>query len=745
MNKKKDIRTYYSSEEFLAIQQAYQHVLDAIKIDIDADDRALIQKAYELAVISHVSQRRKSGEPYVMHPIEVARICVEEMGLGPVAITCALLHDVVEDTPVTLEEIEAQFNPQIAKIVDGLTKLDGSYKTDSPQAENFKKVLSTLVEDVRVVLVKMADRLHNMRTLGAMPRHKQLRIAAETSYIFAPLAHRLGLYNVKTEFEELCMRVTDTEIYFDIAQKLEETQKDRNKYIETFIKALKENLKDLEYPFRITGRPKSIYSIWNKLKTKKVGFDEIYDKFAIRLVIDVPPEKEKAACWQVYSSITNDFRPIPERIRDWISVPKANGYESLHTTVIGPQGKFVEIQIRSERMDEIAERGFAAHWKYKGINTASGNYEIWLDNVREILESPSNDAVEFLNDFKTNLFDEEIYVFTPKGEMKILPKGATALDFAFSIHSEVGCQAKAIKVNNKLVPMGFKLKNGDQVQVITSKTQKPSENWLKVVVTGRARSKIRWAMKEERRKIGLFGKETLQRKFKNLKLDYEENVEFLVSHFGYQSRVDLFYDIASEKFNLSTELKAFDISAGRLVEKPKESPLTETSTQKEKDSTKEKQEKYRTKSDILINGEPANTYQYQLATCCSPVYGDPIFAYLTAGGGIKIHRTGCPNATNLMAKYGYRVMKANWVSNPNASFVANLLITGVDDGPGVVESIMNKISTQLRLNIRGLSIDSGEGYFEGKISIYVSSTDQLKEAINGILQIETVSSVTRVK
>ncbi len=736
----------YEEKERLLITRAYRKLLQAIKSKMDNTDHQNIRKAYTMAVDAHSKQRRKSGEPYILHPIAVAQICAEEIGLGPTAIVCALLHDVVEDTDVMLEEIENTFGQRIAKIVDGLTKLDSAYNEGSPQAENFRKVLSTLVEDVRVVLIKMADRLHNMRTLGAMPRHKQLKIAAETSYIYSPLAHRLGLYSIKTEFQDLCMKITSPEDYHEIARKLQETKRERNAYIEEFIRPLTEKLNEIGVPYRITGRPKSIYSIYNKIKVKKVPFEQIYDLFAVRITIDVPPKKEKSTCWQFYSEITDVFKPIPERLKDWITTPKSNGYESLHTTIIGPQGRYVEVQIRTERMDEIAERGFAAHWKYKGISDEPDVYDDWLDNIREMLDNPTNDAVEFLNDFKTNLFNEEVYIYTPSGDLKILPKGATALDFAFSIHTAIGYQCKAIKVNNKLVPMGYELQNGDQVLIITDKNQKPNENWLKMVVTGKARSKIRSTMKEERRKQGEFAQETLRRKLKNLKVNFEDNVDMLVKHFGYNSRVDLYYAFAIDELSFQ-ELKKFKVEHHKLVEdkslQVKEE--TEVPVTPEPTSTKTRRKDGKTKPRLLIGGEPADLYEYQLASCCNPVLGDDIFAYLTATVGLKIHRTTCPNATNLMAHYGYRIMKAEWVSSTNMSFIANLLITGIDDGPGVIERLSNNISTKLGLNIRSFYIDGTEGYFEGKVSLLIANKNQLNIAIKALQSLPGISTVTRIE
>ena len=729
------------------IEQAYQNLLRKLP-KLDGADRDLLQRAYELGREAHSKQRRKSGEPYFTHPIEVARICAEEIGLGPTAIVCALLHDVVEDTPVTLADIDAQFGDRVAKIVDGLTKLDGSYHThdvESPQAENFKKVISTLVEDVRVVLIKMADRLHNMRTLGAMPRHKQLKIAAETSYIYAPLAHRLGLYAIKTEFQDLCMRIIEPEVYYELERKVRDSEERRQSYIEEFKVPLRKGLDAMEVPYRIFGRAKSIYSIHNKIKTKEVPFEEIYDLFAVRIVIDAPVETEKQKCWYAYSTVTDIYKPIPERLKDWITTPKSNGYESLHTTVIGPGGRYVEVQIRSERMDEIAERGFAAHWKYKGVISHSDVYDNWLNNVREILDSPNSDTLEFLSDFKTNLFNEEIYVYTPNGDMKILPKGATALDFAFSIHTDVGYHASAIKVNKKLVPMGYRLNNGDQVTVITSPNQSPKEAWSKMVVTGRARSKIRHAMKEERRRQGEIGKETLMRKLKALRVEWDPAVDTLVEDLGYQSRVDFYFDLSNEKLNLTQALKRYRVEGNKLVALPVEqAAVPEVPPKPSKNRRTKKKNNHGTKPRLLVGGEPADNYQLFFATCCNPVQGDAIFAYLTASAGLKIHRANCPNAPHLLSNYGYRVMKAEWVDNAKTTFVAELKVIGVDDGPGIIEQISHVLNHELHVNIRRFSIEGDEGYFEGTIGLLVLNTDQLNLAIKTLKELPSVSSVERI-
>jgi len=731
-----------SEVERKKIRAEFDSLMIKLNPKLSGDDLTHLKRAYEMAVHGHRFQRRKSGEPYILHPIEVARIAFEEMGLGPTAIICAILHDVVEDTEYTLEDITKGFNPKVVKIVDGLTKLDGLYNVESLQAENFKKVLSTLVEDVRVILIKMCDRIHNLRTIGSMPRHKQLKIAAETSYIYIPLAHRLGLYKIKTEFQDLCLKINEPDVYSNLTQKISESATDRKEYIEAFIKPMTAKLDELHIPYRTQSRIKAISSIYNKIKTKKIPFNEIYDIFAVRIIIDTPTEKEKSFCWQVYSIITDVYNPIPERLKDWVTTPKGNGYESLHTTVIGPNGRFVEVQIRSERMDEIAEKGFAAHWKYKGIKNEHSVYDRWLSNIREVLDTQHSSALEFLNDFKRNLFAEEIYAFTPNGDMKILPKGATALDFAFDVHSDVGYHATAIKINNKLVPMGYKLQNGDQVNVTTNKSQKPSENWLKMVVTGKARSKIRSAMKEERRKKGELGKEALQRKLKNLKVNFDDNIDMLVKHFGFISRADLYFALSNDHVRVA-ELKAFEVVDHNLILREVERPAQQQQQQQPSDDKKSKKLN-KNKSSILINGEPAEMYQYSLSNCCNPVQGDDIFGYLTATTGLKIHRTNCPNATHLMANYGYRILKSEWSNSVSSEFVVDLLVAGVDSGVGVIQALTNEISNKLGIDIRSFAIAGTEGVFEGRISIVVKNTNQLTVVLRAVEKVDGVSSATRI-
>ena len=733
-----------STEEQQGLDQAYHDMVACLPKAPNEADREQMRAAFNLANYSHRYQRRKSGEPYMYHPIAVARICAEEIGLGPTAICAALLHDVVEDTPVTLADIQDQFGDRIAKMVGGLTKLDSAYVDESHQAANFKKVLSTLVEDVRIVLIKMADRLHNMRTIKSMPEHKQFKIAAETSYIYAPLAHRLGLYNFRSEFLDLCMKVLERDEYNAIARKLQETKAAREDYIQRFIQPLKEGLDDLGYPYRIFGRPKSIYSISNKIKKKQVPFEQIYDLFAVRIIMDVEPKKEKLACYSAYAIITDVYRGVPERLKDWVTIPKSNGYESLHTTVVGPEARFVEVQIRSERMNEIAERGFAAHWKYKGVNNQPDVYEAWFDSVRDILDDPNSDSVQFLGDFRANnFFNEEVYVWTPDGDMRTLPKGSTALDFAFSVHTEVGYHTQSVLRDEKIVPLSYILQNGDRLKVITNKQQKPNEGWLKMVQTGKARSKIRQALKAERKAAGELGKEALLRKLKNLRIqDATVAVETLAKEHYEGSHLELFYAISQEHVTVNQLLQPFIVEAGKLV--PKAVETIEEPPREPEDIRRPRATKDQASAKLLINGEPGDQLEYSMASCCNPVQGDQVFAYLTTSAGLKIHRSNCPNAQNLMANYGYRIMKAEWVNTTQSSFVVNLLMTGVDSGTGVIETISHEI-TELGLNIRSFNISGTDGFFEAKVSLLVRNTDQLYLAIQALKNLAHVSTVSRVE
>ena len=731
-----------SVEEQTGLRRAYDEMIATLQKEPDQQDREQMLRAYELANYSHRYQRRKSGEPYMYHPIAVARICAEEIGLGPTAICAALLHDTVEDTPVTLDDIRTEFGERIALMVGGLTKLDSAYNNESQQAANFKKVLGTLIVDVRIVLIKMADRLHNMRTIKSMPEHKQFKIAAETSYIYAPLAHRLGLYNFRSEFLDLCMKVLERDEYNAVARKLQETKTSRESYIERFIAPIRERMDELGYPYRIFGRPKSIYSIANKIKKKQVPFEQIYDLFAVRIIVDVPMRQEKLACWAAYSVVTDIYQGVPERLKDWVTLPKSNGYESLHTTVAGPDARFVEVQIRSERMNDIAERGFAAHWKYKGVSNQPDVYEAWFDSVRDILDDPNSDTVQFLGDFRANnFFNEEVYVWTPDGDMKTLPKGATALDFAFSVHSEVGIRCQSVLRDEKIVPLSYELKNGDRLQVITSKNQRPKEDWLKMVRTGKARAKIRQALKAVRKEEGELGKEALLRKLKNLRIDDTRTaIETLADRYYDKSHVELFYAIAQEHVTVAQLLEPYIVENGKLVPK-----AVQLSPAEEDPATEVRRPRKATgSSKLLINGEPGDQFEYSFANCCNPVQGDQIFAYLTANAGLKIHRSSCPNAQNLMANYGYRIMRAEWVTTQSSSFVVDLQMTGLDSGRGVIEKISHEIVT-LNLDVRSFNITGRDGFFEANISLLVRNTDQLYLAIQALKNLEHVSTVSRVE
>lgn len=716
------------------IRRRYRALLRACKPTLQRGDKQTIRKAFDMALDLHKDMRRKSGEPYIYHPIAVAQIAAEEIGLGTTSIVCSLLHDVVEDTDITLDVIEKEFGKKVARIIDGLTKISGIFDPNSSiQAENFRKMLLTLADDVRVILIKLADRLHNMRTMDFMPRDKQLKIASETTYLYAPLAHRLGLYAIKSELEDLSMKYLDPDTYKFIAKKLNEKKAEREKFIEDFIKPINEAIKEQGIDAEVFGRPKSIYSIWNKMRKKSIPFEEVYDLFAIRIVIDAPSaELEKAECWKAYSIVTDLYRPNPDRLRDWVSSPKANGYESLHTTVMGPKGQWVEVQIRSKRMNEIAEKGFAAHWKYKESNSDSG-LDQWIQQVRDVLNSPEQNALDFLDDFKMNLFSDEIFIFTPKGTLIQLPSDATALDFAFEIHTDLGASCIGAKVNHKLVPLSHKLQNGDQVEIITSSKQTPKEDWLNYVVTAKAKSKIKSALKEEKRRIAEDGKEMLERKMKTLKITYNtDNINKLANFFKYASSQDLFYNVAkgvidmknlkdfvlNEK-NVDSHVNNFNSQVGGLVEKV----------------NKKDQE-------TLLIGDDLQKIDYKLASCCNPIPGDDVFGFISVNDGIKVHRTNCPNASKLMANYGYRIIKARWNSHHELAFLTGLRIVGIDD-MGLVNKITSIISQEFKINIRSMSIESDEGIFEGSMMIFVSDTEQLNRLIRNLKQVKGITGVTR--
>ncbi len=729
------------------ILKRYLALLRPLSDKIDKHDKLQIRKAFELALDAHKDMRRKSGEPYIYHPIAVAQIAVSEMGLGATAVICALLHDTVEDTDVTLEDIRSMFGETEAKIIDGLTKIENVFdQSTSIQAENFRKVLLTLSDDVRVILIKLADRLHNMRTLSSMARDKQLKIASETLFLYAPLAHRLGLYKIKTEMEDLGLMYTQPDIYDEIITKLKNTDEVRKRFISRFVNPIRNNLTEQGFTFDIKGRPKSIYSIYNKIKIKGIPFEEIFDIFAIRIIIDSPEDTEKADCWRVYSIITDIYQPSPDRLRDWISTPRANGYESLHTTVMSPTGKWVEVQIRSKRMDDIAERGYAAHWKYKERSDYESGIDEWLGRIREMLDNTDTNALEFINDFKLNLFSEEIFIFTPKGELKTLPSGSSALDFAFEIHSEVGMACIGAKVNNKLVPLSHKLKSGDQIEILSSSKQKPKEDWLNFVVTAKARSKIKSALKEEKRKVADEGKDILDKKLKANKIALDGNViNNLLKHFKVHSQLDLFYSIGEGIIKLENIAK---IAKGEqnswykvLRDKFKRS---DSDSKDDQPATLENIVKdIRGKTDMLVIGEDMERIDYKLASCCNPIPGDEVFGFVTINEGIKIHKTNCPNAISLMSNYAYRIVKARWMNQQQIAFMAGIRVNGIDD-VGIVNNITRIISNELNVNMRSISFDSQDGVFEGNIMVFVHDTNHLTSLMGKIKQVKGVTSVVRI-
>lgn len=718
------------------ILNAFRGLLRTVK-NRSREDTRLIRKAFDVAVEAHKDMRRKSGEPYIYHPIAVARICTEEMGLGPTAIVCALLHDTVEDTHITLEDVEDLFGSKVRLIIDGLTKIPEVFDENaSIQAENFRKMILTISDDLRVVLIKLADRLHNMRTLESMRADKQLKIASETKFLYAPLAHRLGLYSVKSELEDLALKYTEPEVYGQIEVALKSTQDVRNRFIRRFVAPIREALAYEGYVFEIKVRTKSVSSIWRKMQTKGIPFEEVYDVFAIRIITDSPIELEKSDSWRIYSIVTDFYQPSPDRLRDWISTPRANGYESLHTTVMSPQGKWVEVQIRSKRMDEIAEKGLAAHYKYKESKKEESKFDRWITEIRDLLENPDISAMEFVNEFKLNLFVDEIYVFTPKGELRVLPTGSTIIDFAYDIHTAIGDTCIGAKVNNKLVPLSYQLNSGDQLEIITSSKQKPNDEWLRMVVTARAKQKIKSSLNEERKQIAADGKEILQRKFKQHNIRFaSENITFLEKAFLLPSATELYFRIAKGKLDLS-KLRDYENDNGLLQLETKEVKAKKV---RKNVSIQSKVDK---KSDTIIIGEDFKNIQYNLAKCCNPIPGDKVFGFITISEGIKIHRNNCPNAEHLMSKMAYRIINARWRNEELVERMAALKIFGFDK-MGIVNRLTEIISNQHNVNMRSISFETEDGIFEGRIRVMVYDTEHLEQLVRKFEQVEGVQRVER--
>lgn len=724
------------------ILRRYRRLLRHAKPILHGEDPKIIKKAFNTAVEAHKDMRRKSGEPYIYHPIAVAQIAVEEIGLGTTSLVASLLHDVVEDTDLELSDIKRDFGPKVAKIIDGLTKISGVFDSRSSlQAENFRKMILTLSDDVRVILIKLADRLHNMRTLDSMPRDKQLKIASETIFLYAPLAHRLGLYAIKSELEDLYLKYTDTERYNFIAQKIRQTKASRDKFIKEFIAPIEESLTKAGLKFTIKGRPKSIHSIHKKMNKQAITFEEIYDLFAIRIILDSDPEQEKADCWKAYSIVTDFYKPSPDRLRDWISTPKANGYESLHTTVMSSAGQWVEVQIRSTRMDDIAEKGYAAHWKYKespnnaAAKAKENGLEQWIQKIRELIDRHDYSALEFVADFRQNLFNEEVFAFTPKGKLVTLPHGATALDFAFEIHTEIGAHCLGAKVNQKLVPLSYKLHNGDQVEILTSAKQKPSEDWLKFVVSSKARARIKDYLKEDRKKIGAEGKAIIERKLKHIKKDFNaESLQKMLSYFNIKNPVELYIDIAKEIIDAKDIKKAFL--------EPKELPkkiVEELSTPASQEAALQKVQE----SGGLVIGDNLPSVEYTYAKCCNPIPGDDVFGFVSVSEGVKIHRTSCPNAVELMSHYGYRVIKVRWANQTDLPFQSGIAIKGADR-MGIINDVTKLISNELKVNIRSIIINTDDGVFEGKIMLDVQDSRQFDRLCMKMKSIPDIISVSRI-
>ena len=728
-------------QENKAIAREYKELLGISYQTLTQDDKVIIRKAFDVAVEAHKDQRRKSGEAYIFHPIGVAKIVASEIGLGPTGIAAALMHDVVEDSEVTVEDIERMFNPKIAQLVAGLTKISQVQKdlNVSMQAENFRKMLLTLNDDVRVILIKLADRLHNMQTMDAMPEYKQIKIASETLYIYAPLAHRLGLYNIKTKLEDLGLKYTEPKVFNEIVSKIKETKEEQDAYIASISDVLKAALKEEDVEFTMKGRPKSIYSIRRKMAAQNVTFDQVYDKFALRIIYKSNLHDEKFLAWKIYSIVTDHYRPSPSRLRDWISSPKSTGYEALHITVMGPKGRWVEVQVRSERMDEIAEKGYAAHYKYKQGATEESGLDVWLNLLKEALENSETNAVDFVEDFKMNLYSKEIFVFTPKGEIKSLPKGATTLDFAFSIHSEIGIRTRGTRVNGKLVQLNYELKSGDQVEIITSANQKPTINWLEYVTTSRAKTKIKNVLNEDTKKIADEGRELLTRKLKHLKITLNESViNELVNFFKLKTSLDLFYRVGAGAIE-NQQLKDFAAQkSNTLINFFKNKIKRSASTNQEIDKPE-----ITSNYDLLVFGKEQDRLDYKHSSCCNPIPGDEVFGFVTINEGIKVHKKDCPNAISLQSNYAYRVMQAKWIDSSQQEFKAILNITGMDS-LGLTNEITKVISNQMNVNIQSLNLQGDAGIFNGQVTVVVKNNIILKKLIENIKKIDGVDKVTRV-
>lgn len=733
----------YSPAERSEILRRYRNLIEVWHTRKDTADRWMVRKAFRLAADAHKDMRRKTGEPYIYHPLEVATIAAGEIGLGRTSIICALLHDVVEDTEYKLIDIQNMFGEQVSRIIDGLTKIDNMVEgtnVRSMQAENFRKVLLTLAYDVRVILIKLADRLHNMRTLDAMPPVKQLKIASETSYLFAPLAYRLGLYAIKSELEDLALKYTEPAIYLSVRKKLELSREERNSRVNDFLQPIVATLEKMGLLFRVIISEKSAYSIWQRMKEKEIPFEEVYDTFVVRFVVDCPVELEKVECWRIYATITSYYRPNNERLRDWVSLPKANGYESLHATVMSKTGKWIEVQIRTERMDEIAEKGYAAYWKYKDSDKSESGLDEWLTKVRELITMEDVSALDFINNFKLNLFSDEIFVFTPKGEMISMPKGSTALDFAYNVHSDLGNHCIGANVNHQLSQLDKVLKTGDQVEIITSRVQHPVEEWFDFLVTARAKSRLKEGIREYRKTFKDQGREKLEDTLKQLNIDPNKaNILRILEAENISGLVDLYYFAANDKITLAKIKHVFrDKNQPSGLMRYLTNPFSRGKSAKDEEDTKALQDI----QPILLK-EQSGEFNYTVSSCCSPLPGDDVIAIAFPNEPMHIHRVNCPKAINLMSQFGNNIVKAKWRQKEGIAFLAGLKITGIDS-IGFIHRFTDIISNQLKLNIRNIQLESSGGIVEATLTVYVHNAQNLKDLIGELKKLKDIKKVTRL-
>lgn len=721
------------------IAKQYKELLRISYQSLSDSDKKIIRLAFDMAVEAHIDQKRKSGEAYIFHPISVAKIVAQQIGLDATSICAALLHDVVEDTKFSIEDIERHVGNDIAKIVNGLTKISNLKKDRniSLQAENFRKMLLTLNDDVRVIIIKIADRLHNMQTMDSMPEYKQVKIASETLYIYAPLAHRIGLFNVKTELEDLSLKYTEPKRYESIKQMVEETKGAQNSFIKTFSRFLNNELSKERFKFSIKGRNKSIYSIHRKMLTQNIPFEKIYDKFALRIIYKCNKNNEKFLAWKIYSIVTDHFTPNPTRLRDWISAPKSTGYEALHITVMGPSNKWVEVQIRSERMNEIAEKGYAAHYKYKQGNQKDIGIESWLNRIQEVLENNTGNAVDFVEDFKLNLYAEEIFVFTPQGDLKSLPQGSTALDFAFFIHTEIGKKTRGVRVNDSLVPLSKVLKSGDQIEVITSEKIKPSKNWLDFVVTSRARSIIKSSINDDKKIHAEEGKEILRRKLKSLKIPLnDKTIKQMLLFFKFENSQDLYYRIGIGSVD-NKKLKdfAFDYNNALLN-------FFKRRVKKTKKIIAKGDDKITEKFDKLVFGKEKEALAHSFGNCCNPIPGDSVFGFITVNDGIKVHHKECPNSIALQSNFAYRVISARWVDSSSEEYNAILKLTGIDK-KGLVNEVSRMISNNMNVNINKINFDTEDSFFTGEIHVSVPNKNILNKLVQNLSRVNGIDKIIR--